>query len=403
MYYGERWRLHRRLTHSVVGKQKVQSYRHIQSAESKITALRLLESSKNYVDHLERAATSVMSVIGTGKRIRELNDPLTVKVIKVTAEMGEKVVVGKHFPMILETFPWMSSLPSIRKMFRSGSSESDMYYCMAQEASERRQDCYFRYIYESQRKYELSNHEVTSLTGNLFGAGVETSTYTVLSFLLAACCFPEAMSEAREEIDKICGSERSPTSEDTVGMRHVQAVMKEVFRWRAPAVLGGQPHAPLEDDFFDGYLIPKGTSVTGNLWAIHRNERDFPEPDHFCPQRHFADHKLYRPLPMEKRHMAFGWGRRVCAGAELAEQGVLTQIARFLWAFNIESELDEQTGKPEVLDIFNYTYVAMILREIMTDFVSKERIQYSTKAIQMQIYSTKPGDMAKRHSGRKRS
>lgn len=53
--------------------------------------------------------------------------------------------------------------------------------------------------------------------------------------------------------------------------------------------------------------------------------------------------------------MAFGWGRRVCAGADLAEQGILTQIARILWAFDIERGVDEQTGAPVALDIFDYT------------------------------------------------
>lgn len=250
MYYGERWRLHRKLTHSVVGKQKIQSYRGIQNAESKATIIRILKQPADYVAHLERSATSVMSIIGTGKRVSAINDPLTVKVIKVTAEAGEKVVVGKHFPMIIETFPWIGSLPPIQNLFRFDSGEPDMYYDMAQSAAEGSGECYFKYIYQSQEKYGLSNDEVTSLTGNLFGAGVETSTYTMLSFLLAACCFPEALMQAREEIDSICGSQRSPTSEDTAKMPYVQAVMKEVFRWRAPAVLGGQPHAPLEDDYF---------------------------------------------------------------------------------------------------------------------------------------------------------
>lgn len=53
--------------------------------------------------------------------------------------------------------------------------------------------------------------------------------------------------------------------------------------------------------------------------------------------------------------MAFGWGRRMCAGADLAEQGVLTQIARLLWAFDIEGDMDGTTGKPLKLNIFDYT------------------------------------------------
>ena len=52
--------------------------------------------------------------------------------------------------------------------------------------------------------------------------------------------------------------------------------------------------------------------------------------------------------------MTFGWGRRVCSGQGLAEQGTYLSVARFLWGFNIEKALDAQ-GNEIAVDINAYT------------------------------------------------
>ncbi|KAK5525416.1 hypothetical protein LTR46_012208, partial [Exophiala xenobiotica] len=76
-----------------------------------------------------------------------------------------------------------------------------------------------------------------------------------------------------------------------------------------------------------------------NVWAIHRNPRDFPDPDVFRPERFYGG--LERPYPNKQGHNPFGWGRRVCSGQPLAEQGLVMTIATLLWAFDIRPGLDE--------------------------------------------------------------
>lgn len=117
---------------------------------------------------------------------------------------------------------------------------------------------------------------------------------------------------------------------------------------------GGQPHAPIQDDCYNGYFIPKQTWVQGNVWAIHHNSNDFPDPDRFNPDRFLKDSKDSRPFPNEKGYMTFGWGRRVCSGQGLAEQGTFITIARLLWGFNIHKALDSE-GNEIPVDIFAYT------------------------------------------------
>ena len=61
-----------------------------------------------------------------------------------------------------------------------------------------------------------------------------------------------------------------------------------------------------------------------------------------------------RPFPGERGYMTFGWGRRVCSGQALAEQGTWLTVARLVWGFKIEPALD-QSGEPVPVDIFDYT------------------------------------------------
>lgn len=110
----------------------------------------------------------------------------------------------------------------------------------------------------------------------------------------------------------------------------------------------------MSDDEWNGYVIPAGTWTQGNVWAIHHNERDFPDPDRFNPERYMKDSPESRPFPTERGYMTFGWGRRVCSGQGLAEQGTFITVARLLWAFNIRKALDGQ-GREIPVDIFNYT------------------------------------------------
>lgn len=107
-------------------------------------------------------------------------------------------------------------------------------------------------------------------------------------------------------------------------------------------------------DISQGWLIPKGTWVQGNVWAIHHSEKEFPDPDRFYPARYLKEDPQNRPFPNERGYMTFGWGRRVCSGQGLAEQGTFITIARLLWAFNIRKARGSD-GKEIPVDIFAYT------------------------------------------------
>jgi cytochrome P450 len=50
-------------------------------------------------------------------------------------------------------------------------------------------------------------------------------------------------------------------------MPYVDAVCKEILRWRLVLPLG-VAHATTEDNVYKGYFIPKGTTVLPNTWCV---------------------------------------------------------------------------------------------------------------------------------------
>jgi cytochrome P450 len=227
----------------------------------------------------------------------------------------------------------------------------------------------------------LSEREIAYATGSLFGAGSDTSSATLTSFILAMTCFPLALARAQEELDRVVGSSRLPTWSDEPNLPYCAAVIKETLRWRPVAVMGGTPHASIRDDFYQGLFIPKGTTILGNLWAIHHNEKYFRNSQEFIPERYLspASDEGTEPYPHKDGHSAFGWvsyadtyylifrlkgnadriffkkGRRICPGKKLAENSLFISIVRILWGFNIEKACDPITGVEMVYNTYAYT------------------------------------------------
>jgi cytochrome P450 len=248
--------------------------------------------------------------------------------------------------------PWKRGIGKGPTKPKHGHSRHGFFYALAEEANQCEEENYCKYLFREAPKYNLLPAELSSLASNLLGAGADTSSSTLVTAVLAMRAFPETLKSAWEELDCVVGKDRSPGPADD--LPYMRAFVKEVFRWRSVAIVGGTAHAPTQNDTWNGYFIPKGTWIQGNVWAIHHNDRDFPEPDRFNPRR-FLDTEDSRPFPGEKGYMTFGWGRRSCAGQALAEQGTFISVCRLVWAFKVEAAVDQETGQDIPVDIFAYT------------------------------------------------
>jgi cytochrome P450 len=372
MPYGEKWRKHRKLLHSGLMQKAAHSYRPVQELESKRLTWDLVNRSEQFAEAIDRYTASITLMLAFGRRVDSLGDPLVNRVVERNRFMANLNVYIPYFVLVnlrpggylAESFPILKYVPSWLapwkgEVLRMGDNGFRLFWdqCRVVRAKMLKgtaMPCFSAHIWDVRDEYNLTDREVAFNTGSLFGAGSDTSSASLQTFLLAMTAFgKDILPKAWEEIDRVVGSERAPTWSDEPNLPYIRAIVKETLRWRPVAVLGGQPHASIKDDYYKGYYIPKGATMLGNLWAIHLNPEDYPDPNRFRPER-FLDGSL-RNYPQAQGHSSFGWGRRVCPGQLVAEQSLFISVSRILWGFKISPPLHPNTGKELPVDINAYT------------------------------------------------
>ena len=92
-------------------------------------------------------------------------------------------------------------------------------------------------------------------------------------FVVAVLLRPEVQIMAQKELDAVTRRERLPTFEDRLKLPFVDAICKEVIRWKPVTPLSellprnrrrkiyddsGVPRATSENDVYNGFFVPKG-------------------------------------------------------------------------------------------------------------------------------------------------
>lgn len=78
----------------------------------------------------------------------------------------------------------------------------------------------------------ISQHAFTNLMGEIVEGGADTTAAQLLTLILAFALHPEVQKKAQVEIDKACGSGRSPRWDDFSKLPYINCIVKEGMRWR---------------------------------------------------------------------------------------------------------------------------------------------------------------------------
>lgn len=386
--YGKEWSVRRKLLHLALTPRALRLYKPVQAAEASRLARGLLARPGDYVGLVETFTSSVVFCVAYGHRI----DSLGAKVIGQRFEfmhysaslnvpgryLVESIPALKHVPDFLA--PWKADIKehgrreAAANMALADVVRADVARARAEGSEEKLPDSLCKMLLEMREAEDipLSDRDFSFVPASLFGAGSDTTASTMCSAFLALVTHPGALEEAHRELDEVIGADRTPTFEDEERLPYVRALCKEVLRWRPVAVLGGTPHASTEDDYYEGYYIPAGTTVLGNSWAINLNEEYYPNPHHFEPRRFLDENMAARSKakaegggaavfggldvelggkahPNKSGHSSFGWGRRICPGANLAANSLFIALAKLLWAYDIKAVPGRK------YDTFDYT------------------------------------------------
>ncbi|KAH7309768.1 cytochrome P450 [Stachybotrys elegans] len=171
-------------------------------------------------------------------------------------------------------------------------------------------------------------------------AGSDTTTITLSALFFYLAQSPAAYQRLTQEVRSAFAQEEDiRSSPELSGCIFLRACIDEALRMNPPLpgtlwrqqVASASKTEPL---VIDGHLIPAGTEVGVNAYALHHNEEYFPDPFTFHPERWLAE--AGEGAANRSAFIPFSIGARSCAGKSMAYTEISLIVAKTLWHFDFE-------------------------------------------------------------------
>lgn len=213
---------------------------------------------------------------------------------------------------------------------------------------------------------DIDNKQLRDDLMTMLVAGHETTAAVLTWALFELSKNPELMKRVQDEIDSVVG-DREPTLDDIKEMQFLRLVIAETLRM--------YPQPPLlirrcrtEDKLPKGggreATVIRGMDIFLVLYNIHRDERFWPEPDTFRPDRFLTAYKnpevpewegydpekwmsskLYpNEVATDFAYLPFGGGARKCVGDEFALMEATVTLAMVLRRFDFDFDSSKFTN-----------------------------------------------------------
>ncbi|XP_017093169.1 probable cytochrome P450 4s3 [Drosophila bipectinata] len=180
---------------------------------------------------------------------------------------------------------------------------------------------------------ELSDTDIREEVDTFMFEGHDT-TSSAIAFTLSLLSKNAAVQQrAYEEACEMEGREKE-------SMPYLEAVIKESLRIY-PAVPFFSRKL-LEDLQMGKMTLPKGTAISCLLYMVHRDPKNFPDPEKFDPDRFLLNEKEIHPFAFA----AFSAGPRNCIGQKFAMLELKTSLSMLLRSYRF---LPDEEHKPRPL------------------------------------------------------
>ncbi|EMD33679.1 hypothetical protein CERSUDRAFT_117766 [Gelatoporia subvermispora B] len=378
MGYSQWWRRHRRGFHQYFNQAAVSAYEPKIYNSAQQMLQRLYNEPKKFADHIRyQFGVNILSVV-YGIDVAEKGDEhilIAEKAMQALAEGFNPGAFWVDFLPILKYVPawmpgagfrtkaadWKLSTSAMKEKAWADAVKDDVNSSIAAKLAERMSHL------EGEELAEEEN-VAKNVCGVAYAGGIDTTVSTLHSFFLAMLLYPEVQRRAQQQLAEVVGPNRLPEFSDQPSLPYIDAICKECMRWQ-PVVPLNVPHRSTADDEYKGYLIPKGTLVIQNTWAILHNPEEYPDPEEFNPNRYLKDGEL-NPEIRDPSITAFGAGRRICPGRYFSDLTLFMNVACILHTFDITPALDDH-GKP--IEVEPRMQTAMLSHPYPFDCIIKPR------------------------------
>ncbi|NJN54455.1 MAG: cytochrome P450 [Anaerolineae bacterium] len=160
-------------------------------------------------------------------------------------------------------------------------------------------------------------------------AGHDTSTASLTWTLYLLSQHPAQMAQAVAEVDAVLGDD-DPTESHLNQLEFLDMAFKEALRLYPPIHIGNRMAATDLD--VTGYEVKAGTRVMYSIYLAHRDEKQWENPEQFCPHRF---DKSVRGQRSPLTYVPFGGGPRNCIGATFAQIEAKIVLARIFQKFSL--------------------------------------------------------------------
>ncbi|KAJ6525316.1 cytochrome P450 [Mycena vulgaris] len=355
MPYTNKWRQYRRLFHQHFRRDAIVTYRPIQLRKVHDMLRGLLSTPEDFFAHTKTVAAAIIMATIYGYDIKPTHDRFVDLAEEAVKMLGDSVFPGAF---LVNTLPFLRHLPS----WFPGCGFQRYAHDTLQIVTEM-QNAPFDFVKQNMRDDVVGLSVLGQLLEKNDAQGgskaqekvlkeVTATAYSasaLVTFFLAMAMNPEVQRKAQNEIETVIGLNRLPGFEDRRSLPYVEALLREVLRWR-PVVPLGVAHATSEDDIYEGYFIPKGTMVISNIWAMVHDEAVYPDPEKFQPERFLNANGQFNA---DDNVLAFGFGRRACVGRHAADATVWATIVSVLSVFDISKAKDAAGNAVEIHPVYS--------------------------------------------------
>ncbi|KAJ7128403.1 cytochrome P450 [Mycena epipterygia] len=357
---------HRRLFKQEFNPKGVERHRSTEFSATHALLRRIVENPESFLDHARQFAGEIIMRIAYGLEIRPSNDSYVALAKQAIHSFSVAHIPGRFLvdsiPILKYVPSWLPGAEFKRKARRwrvLARAIADTPFAEAKQNMVNfisltgglvtiffnrhgvltrphlpRSLCA---INDSENK-EYQEKVVWATAATMYIGGAETTSSALSTFFLAMLSNPEAQTKAQLEIDSVTKG-RLPNFDDLTCLPYVDALVKEVLRWKSVAPIASPRLLTVEDEY-RGYRLPAGSIIIVNTWAILHDETTYPDPHSFKPERFLLDNGQPNPA-VPSPNAAFGFSRRQCAGRHLANSSLLIAIVSLLATFDIKKAVGE--------------------------------------------------------------
>ncbi|XP_001637471.3 cytochrome P450 10 [Nematostella vectensis] len=180
-------------------------------------------------------------------------------------------------------------------------------------------------------KKELSPHEINISAIEMFMAGVDTTSNTMVWSLYNLARNPDAQEKLYQEINSVIGKDGYLTVSDLGKIPYTRAALRESMRLNP--VIFMNVRQLNKDIVLSGYHVPAGTLIQMPIYSACYSEQLFHNPTEYKPDRWLRDggddiHAF--------AHLPFGFGPRMCLGRRVAELEIFLFLSKLVQKYRFD-------------------------------------------------------------------